>query len=160
MRNAFKCLLLAAVMVFAGIAAFAQVTTSSLGGRVVDQNGEPVIGAAVVAIHEPSAFRHDLRFRDQRRRPLHHPGYAYRRPVPGRGFLPGISAGQLHGGHPPAGRDLQPQRADLGIQRVPLRGRGGRFAHLQVRGRGKDGCIDQHLLPPDHRDADHQPEPL
>ena len=54
MRNAFKCLLLAAVMVFAGIAAFAQVTTSSLGGRVVDQNGEPVIGAAVVAIHEPS----------------------------------------------------------------------------------------------------------
>ena len=54
MRNAFKCLLLAAAMVFAGIAAFAQVTTSSLGGRVVDQNGEPVIGAAVVAIHEPS----------------------------------------------------------------------------------------------------------
>ena len=54
MRNAFKCLLLATVMVFAGIAAFAQVTTSSLGGRVVDQNGEPVIGAAVVAIHEPS----------------------------------------------------------------------------------------------------------
>ena len=54
MRNAFKCLLLAAVMVLAGITALAQVTTSSLGGRVVDQNGEPVIGAAVVAIHEPS----------------------------------------------------------------------------------------------------------
>jgi hypothetical protein len=39
---------------FAGIVAFAQVTTSSLSGRVVDQNGEPVIGAAVVALHEPS----------------------------------------------------------------------------------------------------------
>ena len=54
MRNPFKSLVLAAVLTLAGIAASAQVTTSSLGGRVVDQNGEPVIGAAVVAIHEPS----------------------------------------------------------------------------------------------------------
>jgi hypothetical protein len=45
---------LACIALLAGIAASAQVTTSSLGGRVVDQNGEPVIGAAVVAIHEPS----------------------------------------------------------------------------------------------------------
>ena len=54
MRNPLKSLLLAIITMFAGIAASAQVTTSSLGGRVVDQNGEPVIGAAVVAIHEPS----------------------------------------------------------------------------------------------------------
>ena len=54
MRNPFKSLVLAFITMFAGIAASAQVTTSSLGGRVVDQNGEPVIGAAVVAIHEPS----------------------------------------------------------------------------------------------------------
>ncbi len=54
MKKTLQSLLLAAIMSFAGIAAFAQVTTSSLGGRVVDQNGEPVIGAAVVAIHEPS----------------------------------------------------------------------------------------------------------
>ena len=54
MRNPFKSFLLACITMFAGIAATAQVTTSSLGGRVVDQNGEPVIGAAVVAIHEPS----------------------------------------------------------------------------------------------------------
>ena len=54
MRNPLKSLLLAIITMFAGIAASAQVTTSSLGGRVVDQNGEPVIGAAIVAIHEPS----------------------------------------------------------------------------------------------------------
>ena len=54
MRNPLKSLLLAIITLFAGIAATAQVTTSSLGGRVVDQNGEPVIGAAIVAIHEPS----------------------------------------------------------------------------------------------------------
>ena len=54
MRNPFKSLVLAFITMFAGIAASAQVTTASLGGRVVDQNGEPVIGAAIVAIHEPS----------------------------------------------------------------------------------------------------------
>ncbi|MBR1960783.1 MAG: TonB-dependent receptor [Bacteroidales bacterium] len=36
------------------VSAFAQITTSSLGGRITDANGEPVIGAAVVATHEPS----------------------------------------------------------------------------------------------------------
>jgi len=54
MRNAFKSLLLAFTTLIAGTVAYAQVTTSSLSGRVVDQAGEPVIGAAVVALHEPS----------------------------------------------------------------------------------------------------------
>ena len=54
MRNAFKSLLLACIAMFAGVVAFAQVTTSALSGRVVDQNGEPVVGAAVMAQHEPS----------------------------------------------------------------------------------------------------------
>ena len=54
MKQAFKSLSLAFITMFAGIVAFAQVTTSSLSGSVVDQNGEPVIGAAVVALHEPS----------------------------------------------------------------------------------------------------------
>lgn len=37
-----------------GVAAFAQVTTSALSGRVVDENGVPVIGVAVLATHQPS----------------------------------------------------------------------------------------------------------
>ena len=54
MKNAFKSLLLAFTTLFAGVVCFAQVTTSTLQGRVVDQNGEPVIGAAILAQHEPS----------------------------------------------------------------------------------------------------------
>ena len=47
-------LLLAFTTLIAGTVAYAQVTTSALSGRVVDQNGEPVVGAAVLAQHEPS----------------------------------------------------------------------------------------------------------
>ena len=36
------------------VSAFAQITTSSLSGRIADQNGEPVPGVAVVATHTPS----------------------------------------------------------------------------------------------------------
>ena len=54
MRNAFQSLLLAFGALIAGTVAYAQVTTSALSGQVVDQSGEPVIGAAVVALHEPS----------------------------------------------------------------------------------------------------------
>ena len=54
MRKALKSLLLAFTTLIAGSVAYAQVTTSALSGRVVDQNGEPVVGAAVLALHEPS----------------------------------------------------------------------------------------------------------
>ncbi len=49
MKQTIKCLLccLCAAM-FTCVSAFAQVTTSALGGRVVDAKGEPVVGAAVV----------------------------------------------------------------------------------------------------------------
>jgi hypothetical protein len=54
MKNAFKSLLLVVTMLMAGTVAFAQVTTASLGGRIVDSKGETIIGAAVVATHTPS----------------------------------------------------------------------------------------------------------
>ena len=54
MKQSIKFVLLAIISLVAGSVAYAQVTTSSLGGRVVDQNGDPVIGAAVVAKHGPS----------------------------------------------------------------------------------------------------------
>lgn len=41
-------------------AALAQVTTSSMGGKITSESekGEPIIGASIVAIHEPSGTRY------------------------------------------------------------------------------------------------------
>lgn len=36
----------------------AQVTTSALSGQVTEPNGEPIVGASVVAIHQPSGTRY------------------------------------------------------------------------------------------------------
>ena len=54
MNYSLKHLLLAGIAMLAGSLAYAQVTTSSMNGRVTDEKGEPVVGAAVVATHEPS----------------------------------------------------------------------------------------------------------
>ena len=54
MKQAIKCLIAAFAAMLMAVVASAQVTTSALGGRVVDAAGEPVIGAAVVATHTPS----------------------------------------------------------------------------------------------------------
>ncbi|MBQ8008527.1 MAG: TonB-dependent receptor [Bacteroidaceae bacterium] len=48
----FMLLTLAALLMTVG--AQAQITTSSMGGKVVDDANEPVIGATVQAVHEPS----------------------------------------------------------------------------------------------------------
>ncbi len=54
MKQTFKCLFAAFAAMLVAVSAFAQITTSSLGGRITDANGEPVVGAAVVATHELS----------------------------------------------------------------------------------------------------------
>ena len=54
MTKAFKSILLAFTTLFAGVVAYAQVTTATLSGKIVDQNGQSVPGAAIVAVHGPS----------------------------------------------------------------------------------------------------------
>lgn len=54
MKNYLKYAFLAMLSFFIVGIASAQVTTSSIGGRVVDNDGHPVVGVAVVATHIPS----------------------------------------------------------------------------------------------------------
>ncbi|MBQ7194420.1 MAG: carboxypeptidase regulatory-like domain-containing protein, partial [Bacteroidales bacterium] len=54
MKNAFKSFALAITMLFAGVVAFAQVTTAGIGGHVSDAQGA-VPGAAIVAVYQPTA---------------------------------------------------------------------------------------------------------
>ena len=53
MKQTIKCLIAAFAAMLMTVAAFAQVTTSSIGGRVADAEGL-VVGAAVIATHTPS----------------------------------------------------------------------------------------------------------
>ena len=54
MKQTIKCLIAAFAAMLMAVVASAQVTTSALGGRVDDEAGVPVVGAAVVATHTPS----------------------------------------------------------------------------------------------------------
>jgi len=75
MKKLIKFLLssIAAVIVF--VPAFAQVTTSSMSGKITDQKGEVLAGATVVAVHVPSGTQYfavansDGRFSIQGMRP-------------------------------------------------------------------------------------------
>lgn len=46
------------VAVLTGMMAYAQVTTSSLAGRITEDSGAPLAGAAVVAVHTPSGTQY------------------------------------------------------------------------------------------------------
>ena len=54
MKHSFKIVALAIIALFAGVAAYAQVTTSAIAGRITDTKGGAVPGAVVIAVHVPS----------------------------------------------------------------------------------------------------------
>jgi len=58
MKQTIKSLLLSFAAMLFVVSAYAQVTTSALNGRVADKSGEPVAGAAVVAVHTPSGTQY------------------------------------------------------------------------------------------------------
>lgn len=58
MRQTFKCFIAAFAAVLIAVAASAQVTTAGLNGHVADEAGEPLAGAAVIAVHVPSGTQY------------------------------------------------------------------------------------------------------
>ncbi len=58
MKKFFKNVALVATMLFAGVVAYAQMTTSAVNGRIVDENGEPLAGAVVLLVHTPSGSQY------------------------------------------------------------------------------------------------------
>ena len=54
MSKQLRMLMLAVMALFISVGVHAQITTAAMGGRVIDDTGEAVIGASVRAVHEPS----------------------------------------------------------------------------------------------------------
>ena len=49
---------LTALLLLAAVGVNAQVTTASMAGKVTDASNEPIIGATVQAVHQPSGSRY------------------------------------------------------------------------------------------------------
>ncbi|MCQ2174477.1 MAG: TonB-dependent receptor [Bacteroidales bacterium] len=58
MKKTLKVLLSLLATVLFVVSGYAQVTTSSMNGRITDQTGAPVVGATVVAVHTPSGTQY------------------------------------------------------------------------------------------------------
>ena len=58
MRQTFRILAVLLGGLLTVFSAFAQVTTSGLSGHVIDENKEPLAGAAIVAVHVPSGTQY------------------------------------------------------------------------------------------------------
>ena len=79
LKKLSKIFSLIAITMMMSVGAFAQVTTSSINGRIVDNNGEPMTGAVVIAVHTPSGSQYHAVANSDGRYTIEgaRPGYPY-----------------------------------------------------------------------------------
>lgn len=58
MKSTIRKIALTLMSLFAAATAFAQVTTSSISGKITDENGADIAGATVIAVHVPSGTQY------------------------------------------------------------------------------------------------------
>ena len=97
----FALLALCALLIPVATSQAQGVTSGSITGIVNDPQGQPVPGATVLAVHEPSGSRYEANTRA--RRPVLDPRHARRRPLHGDGHAQRLPAQAV------AGRDRQPR---------------------------------------------------
>jgi hypothetical protein len=54
MKKTIQCFIALVALLFLSVGAYAQVTTSSLGGKITDEKGAAAVGVTVLATHVPS----------------------------------------------------------------------------------------------------------